>query len=83
MFIIESYGTIVLFCIVTVLCRGSWANTQKLSAGNWRFELFYRNSVLSIVASVVLLAITRESAGERSFLAVRNNTTPIDSISFD
>lgn len=71
MFIIESYGTAVLFCIVTMLCWGSWANTQKLSAGNWRFELFYWDYVLGIVGLALLLAITLGSIGEggRSFLA--------------
>jgi glucose uptake protein len=71
MFIIESYGTAVLFCIVTMLCWGSWANTQKLSAGNWRFELFYWDYVLGIVGLALLLALTLGSMGEggRSFLA--------------
>ncbi|ADB38663.1 GRP family sugar transporter [Spirosoma linguale] len=71
MFIIESYGTAVLFCVVTMLCWGSWANTQKLSAGNWRFELFYWDYVLGIVGLALLLALTLGSIGEggRSFLA--------------
>ena len=71
MFIIESYGTAVLFCVVTMLCWGSWANTQKLSAGNWRFELFYWDYVLGIVLLALLSAFTLGSQGEggRSFLA--------------
>lgn len=70
MFIIESYGTAVLFCIVTMLCWGSWANTQKLSAGNWRFELFYWDYVLGIVGLALLSALTLGSmgAGGRSFV---------------
>ncbi len=70
MFIIESYSTAVLFCIVTMLCWGSWANTQKLAAGNWRFELFYWDYVLGIVILAVLAAFTLGSLGEggRSFL---------------
>lgn len=70
MFIIESYSTAVLFCVVTMLCWGSWANTQKLSAGNWRFELFYWDYVLGIVGLALLLALTLGSIGEggRSFL---------------
>ncbi|RIV19958.1 multidrug DMT transporter permease [Fibrisoma montanum] len=69
MFIIESYGTAVLFCVVTMLCWGSWANTQKLSAGNWRFELFYWDYVLGIVGLALLLALTLGSIGDsgRSF----------------
>ena len=71
MFIIESYGTAVLFCVVTMLCWGSWANTQKLSAGNWRFELFYWDYVLGIVLLALLSAFTLGSQveGGRSFLA--------------
>ncbi|CCH00404.1 putative integral membrane protein [Fibrella aestuarina BUZ 2] len=71
MFIIESYTTAVLFCIVTMLCWGSWANTQKLAAGSWRFELFYWDYVLGIVALALLSAFTLGSIGEggRSFIA--------------
>ena len=71
MFIIESYSTAVLFCVVTMLCWGSWANTQKLAAGSWRFELFYWDYVLGIVALALLSAFTLGSFGEggRSFLA--------------
>ncbi|WP_018622269.1 GRP family sugar transporter [Spirosoma luteum] len=71
MFIIETYGTAVLFCIVTMICWGSWANTQKLAAGSWRFELFYWDYVLGIVGLALISALTLGSLGEggRSFLA--------------
>ena len=29
MIIVESYPVAVLMCIITMLCWGSWANTQK------------------------------------------------------
>ena len=32
MFIVNSYGLAVVFCLITMLCWGSWANTQKLDA---------------------------------------------------
>ena len=41
MFIVESYGVAVALCFVTMLCWGSWANTQKLASQEWRFQLFY------------------------------------------
>ncbi|QJW89846.1 multidrug DMT transporter permease [Spirosoma taeanense] len=71
MFIIDTYGTAVLFCLITMLCWGSWANTQKLAVGTWRFELFYWDYVLGIVAFALLSALTLGSIGEggRSFLA--------------
>jgi len=71
MFIIQTYSTAVLFCIITMLCWGSWANTQKLAAGAWRFELFYWDYVLGILLFSLVLAFTLGSigAGGRSFLA--------------
>ncbi|MFN4147739.1 MAG: GRP family sugar transporter [Runella sp.] len=63
MFIIETYGTAVFFCIITMLCWGSWANTQKLAAANWRFELFYWDYVLGIVLLSLVFALTLGSIG--------------------
>jgi glucose uptake protein len=71
MFIIETYPLAVFFCIITMLCWGSWANTQKLAASSWRFELFYWDYVIGIVLLAILFAFTLGSVGEggRSFLA--------------
>lgn len=71
MFVIQSYTTAVLFCVVTMLCWGSWANTQKLAAASWRFELFYWDYVLGIVLTSLLVAFTLGSTGSegRPFLA--------------
>jgi len=49
MFIVNNYTTAVLLCIITMLCWGSWANTQKLAGRSWRFELFYWDYVLGIL----------------------------------
>ena len=70
MFIIPSYTLAVLFCVVTMLCWGSWGNTQKLAASNWRFELFYWDYVIGVLLLSLLLAFTLGSMGEggRSFL---------------
>ena len=69
MFIIQTYSVAVFFCIITMLCWGSWANTQKLAASSWRFELFYWDYVLGIVLLALLLALTLGNfgAGGRSF----------------
>ncbi len=71
MFIIQSYGLAVLFCLITMLCWGSWANTQKLAARTWRFELFYWDYVLGILLLALVLALTLGSTGNlgRPFLA--------------
>lgn len=70
MFIVESYTLAILFCIITMLCWGSWANTQKLVQRNWRFELFYWDYVLGIFLLALLGAFTMGSMGEsgRPFL---------------
>jgi glucose uptake protein len=70
MFIIENYSVAVFFCIITMLCWGSWANTQKLAANTWRFELFYWDYVLGILLMSLLFAFTLGSMGEggRSFM---------------
>ena len=70
MFIIENYSTAIVFCIITMLCWGSWANTQKLAAGTWRFELFYWDYVFGILLLSLLFAFTLGSngSGGRSFV---------------
>jgi glucose uptake protein len=70
MVIVENYGTAVLLCVVTMLCWGSWANTQKLAGKTWRFELFYWDYVIGILLFSILSAFTLGSMGSegRSFL---------------
>ncbi|MBD0279504.1 MAG: multidrug DMT transporter permease, partial [Flavisolibacter sp.] len=69
MFIVHSYATAVLFCIITMLCWGSWANTQKLAGKTWRFELFYWDYVIGILLFSLLSALTLGNMGNegRSF----------------
>lgn len=71
MFIIETYSTAVILCVITMLCWGSWANTQKLTTSTWRFELFYWDYSLGILLASLLLAFTLGSTGTmgRGFLA--------------
>lgn len=70
MFIIQNYPLAVLFCVITMLCWGSWANTQKLANSGWRFELFYWDYSLGILLLALLLAFTLGSmgGGGRGFL---------------
>ncbi len=65
MFIIESYPIAIFFCIITMLCWGSWANTQKMAASSWRFELFYWDYVLGILLTALLIAVTLGSYGQQ------------------
>ncbi len=69
MFIVQNYPLAVIFCIITMLCWGSWANTQKLAGKTWRFELFYWDYVIGILLFSLLSALTLGSFGNegRSF----------------
>lgn len=64
MFIVENYTVAILFCVITMLCWGSWANTQKLVQQKWRFELFYWDYVLGIFLFSLVAAFTMGSHGE-------------------
>jgi glucose uptake protein len=63
MYIIESYNLAVVFCFITMLCWGSWANTQKLAGKEWRFELFYWDYVIGIVLLSLIFGLTLGSTG--------------------
>jgi glucose uptake protein len=71
MFIVHDYSLAVFFCVITMICWGSWANTQKLSATTWRFELFYWDYVIGIVLFSLFLALTLGSIGDqgRAFIS--------------
>ena len=71
MIIVESYSVAVAMCIITMLCWGSWANTQKLASKEWRFQLFYWDYAIGVFLLAILMAFTFGSTGEggRSFLA--------------
>ena len=70
MFIPQSYTLAIVLCFITMICWGSWGNTQKLAGKSWRFELFYWDYVIGIVLFSILLGFTMGSTGEggRKFL---------------
>src|SRR5437763_16912314 len=71
MFIPGLYPFALFMMIVTMICWGSWANTQKLCRG-WRFELFYWGYVFGIVLISLLLGFSMgntDSASPDSFMA--------------
>jgi len=63
MFVLESYPWAVVFCVITMLCWGSWANTQKLAKKGWRFELFYWDYTIGVLLLTVILAHTLGNHG--------------------
>lgn len=70
MFIVQSYTLAIVFCVVTMLCWGSWGNTQKLASKTWRYEFFYWDYVIGVLLFSILSAFTLGSFGSegRSFL---------------
>ncbi|MEP7119110.1 MAG: multidrug DMT transporter permease, partial [Acidobacteriota bacterium] len=70
MTVVESYAAAVVMCVITMLCWGSWANTQKLASKEWRFELFYWDYALGVLLFALVLAFTLGSTGTagRSFM---------------
>ncbi len=77
MFIVQNYFLAIVLTFVTMLCWGSWGNTQKLAAKNWRYELFYWDYVIGILLLSVFLAFTLGSIGEQG----RSFTTDIVQVS--
>lgn len=71
MYIINDYSVAVAFCIVTMLCWGSWANTSKISTKNWPFPMFYWDYSLGLILAAILFGLTMGSTGSggRNFLA--------------
>jgi glucose uptake protein len=64
MFIPQSYSLAIILCLVTMLCWGSWGNTQKLAGKSWRFELYYWDYVFGIFLFSILICFTLGSNGE-------------------
>jgi len=71
MFIINSYVLAVVFCIITMLCWGSWANTSKVASDKWPFPLFYWDYSIGLIIMALVYGITMGSTGGsgRGFLA--------------
>jgi len=70
MVLIQNYSLAIAFCILAMICWGSWANAQKIASKTWRFELFYWDMVWGIVFVSMLAAFTFGSLGSsgRTFL---------------
>lgn len=70
MFIVDSYFVAVILCVITMICWGSWGNTQKLAGKTWRYELFYWDYTIGILLFSLIMAFTLGSFGEagRSFV---------------
>lgn len=70
MFIPTVYSVALLMMVLSMICWGSWANTQKLCR-NWRFELFYWDYVAGILLIALILGFTlgrTDAASPDSFI---------------
>ena len=63
MFIVSSYSLAIIFCVIIMLCWGSWGNTQKLAGKTWRYELFYWDYVIGVLLLSLIFAFTIGSHG--------------------
>lgn len=70
MYIVDSYAVAVILCVITMLCWGSWANTQKLASKEWAFPLFYWDYSIGVVLLALIFGFTFGSTGDagRPFL---------------
>ena len=71
MFVIQSYPLAVAFCVITMLCWGSWATTQKLAGRTGGSSSSTGTTRWACCSCRLLLGLTLGSAGDqgRAFLA--------------
>jgi glucose uptake protein len=72
----HSYPVALLMMLVSMLCWGSWANTQKIDK-QWRFELFYWDYAIGVFLFSLVFAHTFGSFGDAG-MSARANMHSID-----
>src|SRR5579875_902738 len=66
-------GLAIVFCSITMIGWGSWANTQKLAGRtNWPFDLFYWDYSLGVFLFSILFMLTLGSYGSAGMSAIAN-----------
>jgi glucose uptake protein len=64
MFVVHSLPVAIVFCVITMLGWGSWANTQKLAGKEkWPFQLFYWDYAIGVFLFGLAFAYTLGSFG--------------------
>jgi glucose uptake protein len=53
----HTYLAALVLMLFSMLCWGSWANTQKIDK-TWRFELYYWDYIWGLLASALLFGLT-------------------------
>jgi glucose uptake protein len=73
----ETYGIALILMLISMLCWGSWANTQKLTAG-YSFQLFYWDYVVGVVVASLMWGFTLGSwhGGPTAFISNLAQASP-------
>ena len=67
MFVVNNLALAIVFCVVTMLGWGSWANTQKLAGKEkWPFQLFYWDYAIGVFLFAHLWALALGGGGVRA-----------------
>jgi len=69
MFLPSTYSVALLLTILTMVCWGSWANTQKMT-GKWRFELFYFDYTFGVLLCSIIAITTLGSLNPNEMTAM-------------
>jgi glucose uptake protein len=77
MFIPQVYAVALGMMILSMICWGSWPNTQK-ATGSWRFELFYWDYVWGILLAAILIGLTLGRTNAASPDSFFHNLTAAD-----
>ena len=73
MFVVTNAGLATLFCVITMLGWGSWANTQKLAGKDkWAFPLYYWDYAVGVFCLGILFMLTLGSLGSAGMGAIDN-----------
>jgi glucose uptake protein len=72
MYIPHTYPVALLMMLVSMLCWGSWANTQKIDK-TWRFELFYWDYMWGILGCALLFGLTMGRTNPAASVSFFNN----------
>ncbi len=67
----EAYAIALLFMLASMICWGSWANTVKLASG-CRFQLFYWDYVLGLIAGTLIWGFSLGSLGRSGYPFLRD-----------
>ena len=62
MFQPQTYVLALTLMLISMICWGSWANTMKACPG-YRFQLFYWDYVIGLIAGALLWGLTLGSLG--------------------